>query len=902
MADESKKPPVTTDEIATVEKDIDVFAGWLKRLENPDPVLRAEAAGKGLKLYDEVDRDAHAGSVIQQRILAVVGKEWEIIPAKTARKSGRPASTTREEVVADFVSEVLENSNFDQARQELLRGILYGYYCAEVIWKVSGSDVVVGRLIGKHPRRFIFTPERELRLLTPSSMIDGEAVPDRKFIVYAYGDSDNPYGRGLGQKLWWPVWFKKNGIKFWVVFLEKFGIPTVKGKYPPGTTPEQQQALMDAIEAIQSDTGIKIPDSMDIEFLEASRAGTVTHEQLCEYMDRQISKAVLGQTASTEGTPGKLGNEKSQEDVRQEIIEADADLLDGCLNDTLIRWIVDYNFPGVVAYPKIKTFAAPKPDLVAQVEIDKTLVVDIRLPVSQAYFYETYGIPAPEEGEELVTPAPKSSFGPNGGERSLQDNTAGFSEGKAGDAADRIADRTARDVAPATDAYVESLRRLAERARSLEELRDGIIDLFGEMDSAELGAAIARGMSLAELAGRYEVAAEAGILGGGKKKALKKGEFAEGGDSELYAVFGKPFDEANRFFQNKLNIPTRKWDDLWKDQHAKGFMIAGAYKADLLADFRSAVDRAIAQGTTLETFRKDFDAIVASHGWSYKGSRNWRSQVIYATNVRTAYAAGRWQQLTDPELQEVMPYLTYRHGDSMVPRPEHLAWDGITLPADDPWWDTHYVPNGWGCKCRVFGATRAEYQRAKEKGLGEAPPSPIDPKTGEPVGIDKGWGYNVGKAASEEGYRVLTEKFESLPNEIARKWIASYVTEPAFQRFIAGEIKGEFPVAVLDRDTMKALGTGAQSVWLSDDTLAKNKENHPDIGLTEFKLISEILDKGEIYRQGENRLIYLATIEKLYRAAVKRSKAGSENYFLTLFKTTDEVAERNVRSKSERVR
>lgn len=216
---------------------------------------------------------------------------------------------------------------------------------------------------------------------------------------------------------------------------------------------------------------------------------------------------------------------------------------------------------------------------------------------------------------------------------------------------------------------------------------------------------------------------------------------------ELLNIFGLSFKKQESFFKGKLNIPTRKWDDLIKDQHAKGFMVAGAYKADVLSDFRDAVDKAITKGTTLEEFRKDFDNIVKTHGWSYNGSRNWRSEIIYSTNIRSSYAAGRWAQLTDPEQLQVMPYLVYKHGDSRNPRPQHLAWDGTILPADDPWWDTHYVPNGWGCKCKIYGATRSEYEKAKSAGKGEPPASPIDPKTGAPVGIDKGWDYNVGKAA-----------------------------------------------------------------------------------------------------------------------------------------------------------
>jgi uncharacterized protein with gpF-like domain len=243
----------------------------------------------------------------------------------------------------------------------------------------------------------------------------------------------------------------------------------------------------------------------------------------------------------------------------------------------------------------------------------------------------------------------------------------------------------------------------------------------------------------------------------------------------IKAIFSLPFLEQIAFFRKKLNVPTARWDDLWKDQHAKGFMIAGAMKADLLNDFRQAVDKAIAGGSTLADFRQNFDKIVEKHGWSYKGGRNWRTRVIYDTNVRQSFNAGRWEQLTDPDVKAFYGYLIYRHGDSVQPRPEHLAWDGTVLPADDPWWNTHMPQNGWGCKCRVFAATREEFTAAGSKG--SAPPSPIDPKTGEPAGIDKGFGYNVGKAKMEQSHKILESAAARLPQDLAarlRAEIASY--------------------------------------------------------------------------------------------------------------------------------
>jgi hypothetical protein len=219
-----------------------------------------------------------------------------------------------------------------------------------------------------------------------------------------------------------------------------------------------------------------------------------------------------------------------------------------------------------------------------------------------------------------------------------------------------------------------------------------------------------------------------------------------------------PFQEQIDFFRSKVDIPTRSWNDLWKEQHAKGFMVAGAARDEILADFREAVDKAITQGTTLEEFRDDFDQIVAKHGWSYHGTRGWRSEIIYDTNIRTSYAAGRYRQMTDPDVLAQRPYWEYGLSSSERKRPLHLSWVGTVLPWDDPWWSAHYPPNGWRCKCRVLPRSAGDLRREGKALSPEAPPSPIDPKTGEPVGIDKGWGYNVGKAAWGEGETKLLQE------------------------------------------------------------------------------------------------------------------------------------------------
>lgn len=219
-----------------------------------------------------------------------------------------------------------------------------------------------------------------------------------------------------------------------------------------------------------------------------------------------------------------------------------------------------------------------------------------------------------------------------------------------------------------------------------------------------------------------------------------------------------PFDEAITFFRGKLKLPTKSWTDIWEGMHSRAFVIAGATKQELLTDFHAAIDKAISDGTTLEDFRKDFDNIVEKHGWTYKGGRGWRTRVIYDTNIRQAYNAGREKQMQNPKLQKFRPYGIYKHGDSAVPRPEHLALNNTVLPLADPWWDTWTPSNGWGCTCKKYSASERDIKRMKLTVLKKAPPTVYEekvvgkngpnPRTVRvPRGIDPGFAYNPGNAA-----------------------------------------------------------------------------------------------------------------------------------------------------------
>ncbi len=250
--------------------------------------------------------------------------------------------------------------------------------------------------------------------------------------------------------------------------------------------------------------------------------------------------------------------------------------------------------------------------------------------------------------------------------------------------------------------------------------------------------------------------------------------------ADVRAAFNKPFAEQLAFFRKKLNLPTERWDDVLGAAHDRAFIVASVTKADLLFDLRGAIDKSIAEGKSLSWFRGEFDALVRKHGWTgwtgegTAAGRAWRTRTIYTTNLRTSHAAGRYAQMTDPDVLAARPYWMYVHRSREHPRLQHKAWNGTVLPAQDPWFDSHFAPNGWGCKCLI--------QSVSERGLarmGKTKPDPrpndgsydyVVPGTGEvvtlPRGVQYGWDYAPGANAMTPLRDLVQRKLITYPPAI----------------------------------------------------------------------------------------------------------------------------------------
>ena len=387
----------------------------------------------------------------------------------------------------------------------MLAAILYGYSVSELMWATDGLEITLSDIKVRNRRRFGFLPSGELRMKTFAHYGDGEALPPGKFWAFSCGadHDDEPYGLGLGHYLYWPVWFKKNGIKFWLLFLEKFGQPTAVGKYPVGSSDSEKTRLLQALSAIQSSTAIRIPDGMQIEFLEAARSGTADYTALVDRMNASISKVYLGHASAADETPGRLGSQSSATDIRDDLIRADADLVCGSFNRTVAKWLTFYNDGDSVAPPRVWRKTEDPVDLKACADKDK-LIFDMGFKPTLQYVTDKYEgdytemqpVSVPTVQDPNTLPVPDPTVDPQFAETNPEVDPSPVTA---------QTELLAQAAAPMLKSWVETIRAKVEKATSLEALRDDLLASYGELDSQDLAKVMALAFACSDLSGRFDV-------------------------------------------------------------------------------------------------------------------------------------------------------------------------------------------------------------------------------------------------------------------------------------------------------------------------------------------------------------------------------------------------------------
>jgi phage gp29-like protein len=371
-------------EIATTRNDPNVYPSYGGRIRTIDEVLLHKGNGK-YSLYRALVQDPHIYAVLQKRYSAVIGREWEVKAASNRAADKKAADRVREQLknLAGKLPQsgpdktiITTAGGFDITCYGFLDAILKGFSVGEILWDTDGKENVATEIHIKNQDRFAFHVADngyELKLLTRDRPLDGISLDARKFIVHIFNQHEGPAGLGIGSQLFWARWFKSNGIKFWLAFADKFGSPLGLGKYPQGRN-DLRDALLAAMDAVAQETGIAIPENTALEFVRIA-GNTDTYQALADYMDREISKAVLGETGSTDQqtSGGSRARDQVGNEVRIEIAKFDADLLSDTFNRTLCTWITELNDPEATPPTVWRKFPELEEDLDARIDRDKKI-------------------------------------------------------------------------------------------------------------------------------------------------------------------------------------------------------------------------------------------------------------------------------------------------------------------------------------------------------------------------------------------------------------------------------------------------------------------------------------------------------------------------------------------------
>lgn len=485
-------------------------------LQTADPLLM-ERGENAWRLYRDLMRDGEVYRGFQKRVSALVRSPWQVEPVTKSAKGTADAQR---------VTDILKASGYDQFCRHQMKALICGWSVSEVVWRVWEGWIAPARLVPRAIRRFVYVqddPQRppELRLLTRENMLKGEELPERKFIAHRINsdDDDNPYGLGLGLQLYFAVYFKRRGIVGWNKASDRVGTPTPWGRYPRGASQKEKDTLFAALKAFSSDGVVMTPEGTAIELLEAALAsGTPMHQGLCEYMDDWIAGVLTGREPRTNAGGALAAASKERSAVSLDLTQADSDLQSETHNETLLKWICEYNgFEPCVISRVVKE----EEDLKAAAETDTAVSAmgfELDINAVRARYGEGWNkkvaAPAPAGGPPMPAPPrpPAPGQPPGGDEDPRGGEPASFAEAPP-------ADPIVRDLAKAGNAIVEGwmqrIGALVQQHSEPQALRDAILAAYGDLDTRQLVELMELAFTLAQLQGMDAVASQVQGAGNG---------------------------------------------------------------------------------------------------------------------------------------------------------------------------------------------------------------------------------------------------------------------------------------------------------------------------------------------------------------------------------------------------
>lgn len=706
------------------------LAQILKSADNGDVLRQAE-------LFEEMEeKDAHLASQFQIRKLAVQGLEWQVTPGDESAKAKE---------IAQFCTDFLEGfMDLDDCLLDVLDALPKGYSVSEILWDTSGAEARIQDVKWVHPKKITFWDSLTPRVLTDAAPVNGEDLTPYKWIYHRYkARSGYDTRAGIMRVCAWMYLFKNYDIKDWVGFAEVFGKPLRLGKYDSGSSKDDREALANAVRSLGSDAAGIISKATEIEFVQAPVSGSLNiYESLARFCDAQMSKAILGQILTSEASGQSGAGSRAlgtvHNEVRHDLVRADAQALSKTITRQMLYPLVGFNFGFDSPMPLFSLIHEEPEDMEVTSRVYQ--VVSNLIDISQEHVSERFKIPLMQAGETPLrrAAAPIPASGPPNqpgtviGAKKLSGKLGqGLTQHvlksglpNSGDDFEndqRVLDDLAARGIDTASAEIKAVRGLITGwlmgATSLKSAADGIYGLYPALDISGLSDALSPAMESARSYGRDSIGMEGTV-------------------AKAFWGPGTPFSEAIDYF------------------NAKAFTISGVTHADLLSAIKQELVSAMETGALLDDFRKSVDTLFARYG--FDPLHPFRIETIFRTNVQVAYQGGRYRQMIEPAVAAALPYWRYVAVMDGSTRPEHAALHGKIYRFDHEFWKTWYPPNGFRCRCTVSAVSSRTIDKngweVETEDLTGSLIEPIDPATGvkmpaRPLMPDPGWQFNPAETA-----------------------------------------------------------------------------------------------------------------------------------------------------------
>jgi len=453
---------------------------------------------------DMEERFTQYGSTLSTRKRAVARMEISVEPAGDQRADLDEAALVRG---------IIEGAPFRGALIDLLDALGKSYSCVEMIWDTASKPWRPVKFKHRDPRFFDFDRNDPDRLLLLTDTGAEDLWPNCWLVHRAKAKSGLTIRGGLARQAAWLFIFQSFNTKDWAIFAEAFGQPLRVGKFDPGALEADKLKLLEAVHSIGADYAAIIPQAMAIEFIKAEITGsTDLYERRADWIDRQVSKLVLGQTGTTDSSEGSgYAQAKVHDGVRDDIADADAEQLAATINEQLVPALVGLNFPqrSRKGFPVVHIGRPDEEDVGAWVDhVSKLIPIGLEVSLKEAQ--EKIGVTPPSKGEVLLgskaAPAPQPANDRPQAKIEQDGQRVASAQQLPHDAVQAAIEDAlgAGGWEPLVGPLAEDVRTRLMAASTPDEALQALADAFAQFDAGELAELLARSMFAARLAGELD--------------------------------------------------------------------------------------------------------------------------------------------------------------------------------------------------------------------------------------------------------------------------------------------------------------------------------------------------------------------------------------------------------------